>query len=578
MQNASSMQNAECRMQNEKRDGISILHSAFCILHSALWLLIGLQLRGWLRYLLRSLRTPKGALLGLVGGTVFCLWMLTVVFAPRQGGRWAGHDLREYGPALLLLYCFMNVVFSTGERSIYFPPAEVNFFFPGPFSRRQLLAYKIASTLIVSLPTALFMSLALQGQATWFVASFVAMLLIVLFMQLFSMTINLLAVSIGARLYTRGRKLVLAWSLLIGLALVLRVGGSPAHWQPREFLHQILATPVWKVVSWPLHWFFEAYTAAHWWPDLLVSTGLAALVDLAMMGVVFALDAHYLEASAMASVRIYARAQRLRRGGIGSGEGLRRGGKVRLGLPMLPWMGGIGPLVWRQLTTALRGADRLLLLLLILAAALSAPILANMHEEQENLLLVMGPMALWLTLFLTTMLPFDFRGDIDRLAFLKTLPLPPWRLAIGQLLAPVLLMTVLQWIGLAVIGGGSPPTEWLLPGCLACAVYVLPINFLLFALDNLLFLLFPTRLMAATPGDFQALGRNVLFMMAKAIGLIVVVLVAGTVGGLAYMLSGNNWVIGLTAAWPVMVGCAAALVPLVAWAFVLFDVGRDTPA
>jgi len=35
---------------------------------------------------------------------------------------------------------------------------------------------------------------------------------------------------------------------------------------------------------------------------------------------------------------------------------------------------------------------------------------------------------------------------------------------------------------------------------------------------------------------------------------------------------------GLTAAWPVVVGSAAALVALVAWAFVLFDVGRDTPA
>ncbi len=321
-------------------------------------------------------------------------------------------------------------------------------------------------------------------------------------------------------------------------------------------------------MSSPLRWFFEAYTAAHLWPDLLQWAGLAALVNLAMVGVVFALDTHYLEASATASARIYARMQRLRRGGMGAGEGLRRGGKVRVSLPMPPWLGGVGPIVWRQLTTALRGADRLLLLLLILGGALVAPMLANLHDDQENMLLVMGPGALWLTLFLTTMLPFDFRGDIDRLAFLKTLPLPAWRLAIGQLLAPVLLMTVLQWTGLVVVVGGSPPTEWLLPSCLACAAYVLPINFLLFALDNLLFLLFPTRLMAATPGDFQALGRNVLFMVAKATGLVVVGLAAFIVGWAAYNVSGGNRLIGLTAAWPVVVVSAAALVPLVAWAFV----------
>src|SRR6185437_1790981 len=36
MQNASPMQNAECRMQNKRQGISSILHSAFCILHSRL--------------------------------------------------------------------------------------------------------------------------------------------------------------------------------------------------------------------------------------------------------------------------------------------------------------------------------------------------------------------------------------------------------------------------------------------------------------------------------------------------------------------------------------------------------------
>jgi hypothetical protein len=547
-------------------------------MNDALWLLIGLQVRGWLRYLLRSLRTVKGAVLGLVGATVFFFWMLAILFAPRQSGGWAADDLRGYGPALLLLYCFMNVVFSTGERAIYFPPAEVIFLFPGPFSRRQLLAYKIASTLVVSLPTALFLTLALRVQASWLPASFTAMLLIVLFMQLFSLTINLIAVGVGARLYTRGRKLLLAGVVLAALVLAVQVGGSPAEWRPQELLQVVLASPAWQVASRPLRWFFDTLTARQMWPDLLQSAALAALVDLVLVGIVFALDAHYLEASATASARIYARIQRLRRGGMGSGEGLRRGGIARLSLPMPPWLGGIGPIVWRQLTTALRGADRLLLLLLILGTALIAPMLASVREEGENALFVLAPVGLWLTLFLTTMLPFDFRGDIDRLAFLKTLPLPPWRLALGQLLAPTLLMTALQWLGLAAVAWLAPPSEWLPPSCLACAAYVLPINFLLFALDNLLFLLFPTRLMAATPGDFQALGRNVLFMAAKAIVLFVVAMLAWFVGLVTYGFSGGSWVLGLLAAWPVVALCAAGLTPLVAVAFLLFDVGRDTPA
>ena len=308
-------------------------------MNAALWLLIGLQMRGWLRYLMRSLRTLKGALLALVGLAVFVPWLLALILMPRPSDAVLGHDLRDAGPALLLLYCFMNVVFSTGERAIYFPPAEVNLLFPGPFGRRELLGYKIVSTLILSLPTALLMSLVLRAYSSWLAASFAGMLLIVLFMQMFSMTINLLAVSVGARLYTRGRKFVAALVVLLGAALLLHVGGSPRQWQPEELFHKLLNAPAWKIVSWPLRSFFEVITAERLWPDLVQSSALAMLVNLLLVGVIFALDAQYLEAAAAASARIYARMQRLRRGGMGSGEGLRRAGTARLSLPMLPWLG-----------------------------------------------------------------------------------------------------------------------------------------------------------------------------------------------------------------------------------------------
>ena len=301
-------------------------------------------------------------------------------------------------------------------------------------------------------------------------------------------------------------------------------------------------------------------------------------MNLLLVGVIFALDAQYLEAAAAASARIYARMQRLRRGGMGSGEGLRRGGTVRIESAHAALAGRHRPDRLAATDHGARGADRLLLLLVILGVALVAPMLATLRDEQENVLLVLAPVAVWLTLFMTTMLPFDFRGDIDRLALLKSLPLPPWRVVIGQLLAPVMLMTALQCVGLTVVAWTSPPSDWLLFACLACAVYVPPINFLLFALDNLLFLLFPTRLMAATPGDFQALGRNVLFMVAKATVLGIVCIVAGMVGWVVYLAAGESLLMAALAAWPVVVLSAVALVPLVAWAFMLFDVGRDTPA
>ena len=65
--------------------------------------------------------------------------------------------------------------------------------------------------------------------------------------------------------------------------------------------------------------------------------------------------------------------------------------------------------------------------------------------------------------FLTTLAPFDFRGDVDQMALLKTLPTPAWRLALGEVLAPVLIFTLIQWAALAAMAGFSDRPEPLLP-------------------------------------------------------------------------------------------------------------------
>ena len=51
-------------------------------MNRALWLLLALQLRGWLRYLGRSMRTLRGAVLVLVGLGVFLPWMVAVLLHP----------------------------------------------------------------------------------------------------------------------------------------------------------------------------------------------------------------------------------------------------------------------------------------------------------------------------------------------------------------------------------------------------------------------------------------------------------------------------------------------------------------
>jgi hypothetical protein len=194
-------------------------------------------------------------------------------------------------------------------------------------------------------------------------------------------------------------------------------------------------------------------------------------------------------------------------------------------------------------------------------------------EKEEALAPTLAGLGIWLSVFLTALVPFDFRGDVDRIAVLKTLPISPCALVIGQLLTPVLLLSAMQTLALAA-GLLSPKHSTMV---LALAGFVLPFNFVLVAIENLLFLLFPVRVMANTPGDFQALGRNVLLSLGKVVGLGCVVGVAFLVGLITAELTGHLSA-GIAAGWLVVAFAGAILVPLVALAFTWFDVGRDTPA
>jgi hypothetical protein len=570
-------------------NAVGFPYSDFCILPSAflpsgvavdraLWLLLRLQARGWVRSLGRNLRSVKGALLALLAVVVFIPWLMIIL--TQRSHSLPADQLRTNGPAYLLGYCILNVLISSGERAVYFSPAEVTFLFTGPFTRRQLLGYKVALTLLFTLPTTLFMTAVFRVHAPWLLAAIVGMLLITTFMQMFGMALSLAASAVGARLFTRARMLVVAVGL-VGTALLVQSSQGRG-------IDGLLHSPGWHAATLPLSWFFEAFLANNL-IDLMRFGALALLVNLALLAVVFGLDADYLEAAAAYSTRVYSQIQRIRGGPAisGGGDGPAPAVKARRTWPMLPRFGGIGPLVWRQLVTAVRSPGRLIGLVAI-QAVMTSVLLGAAGETGGR---VASPMALAvavvvLSLFVSSVLPFDFRGDLDRLETLKTWPLAPWRLAVGQMLPPALVLSAFQWLmlaGLAVYAGvgtgGSAVERYVdlvvLGGCAAIA---LPFNFLLIGLENVLFLLAPSRQMAGTAGDFQSIGRNVLMMLVKFVALALIGVTAGLAVFMVQVTSGNNLLLMSAAAWVVLTDSAAILVPVAGLLFTWVDVNRDKPA
>jgi hypothetical protein len=539
--------------------------------HRALWLLLGLRLRGWLRRLRRALSTVRGALLAAFGFLLFVAWLLPSLLVPSPEPTHL-EEVRRFGPLALVAFCLLNLIFSTGERAISFTPAEVNLLFPAPFSRRHLLLYKIAGTLGVSLLTALFLTLFGRQHTASFLSGLVGLTLTIFFLQLFSMTLALVGSAVGAQAYNRRRKLVLALVVAVLGVAVFQAGLSLRGRPFLEILEELEQTPVVQIVLAPVGWLIQAATAERLWPDLVQWAALGLLLDLCLLGVVLALDAHYLETAAAASEKLYARLQKLRRGT--PTVGLPPSGTVRVGLPSLPGWGGIGPLLWRQLTTTLRSPWSVVLLVIVFGL-ITTPVFLDVNlPGDRGSPGVAVSMLVGMALFVPPLLPFDFRGDLDRMDLLKTLPVAPWRLVVGQLLTPVLLLTVVQLLVLAavqILGGQLDPV------LAATAFFLVPGNLLLFEVENLAFLLFPYRLTGAGPADFQMVGRQMLLWLGKIVLLLVVVGVAGLAGLLAFLVTGQSWLAFTLVAWAVGMGAVAGMLPLLVLAFRQFDVARDLP-
>ena len=120
------------------------------------------------------------------------------------------------------------------------------------------------------------------------------------------------------------------------------------------------------------------------------------------------------------------------------------------------------------------------------------------------------------------------------------------------------------------------PEYW--PLLLAAAAFALPVNVLLFGLENLVFLLFPSRSTAVAPADFQTIGRTMVEFAVKMLILTFCGGLAALVGAAAYFIAGRAWAAFAVAAWTVLSLTAISVVPALVWAYRRFDVSVDTPA
>ncbi len=246
---------------------------------------------------------------------------------------------------------------------------------------------------------------------------------------------------------------------------------------------------------------------------------------------------------------------------------------ARWRLPQFPWLGGAGPLAWRQAVQLMRASPRLLLIICLVAISAGPAFLAFRTEATD----VSGPaigMVVWMTFFVTTIIPTGFRADIDYMDWLKMLPLSGMAVTIGELIPVIIFVTLLQAMVLVVLAAFQ-----IIPlSLLALAAFAaLPMNLLFLMSENLLFLSYPSRQTPIGPGDPQFMGRQMLMLFLRMLLIAAAIGVAAGAMYLAWFAGIRSWPLLWVLGWCVLTAQGLALIFAVVAAFRRFDPSVDMP-
>jgi len=304
--------------------------------------------------------------------------------------------------------------------------------------------YKLSSGMGAALFFGLCVSVYLMQFADYWLGAFLGAFLALVFIQLLTTSVVLVCKTFAQQTYNRVKKVIIVF--VIGTLAVVAIQWYPMFLEKgmSETVILMRHSEIGYWVFLPLEPFARTIIAESVFPGLICWGALAAAIDLALLAFALQIDVNYLESSVVASQKRYALLQRRRRGGSMIVKP-----RASWRLPPLPWLGGAGPIAWRQLLTALRGLHGLLSYFLIIFLIAVAPMFFQAHKSSEGMGILIGQMC-FISMITSRIMSFDFRGDIDLMDWAKSLPIRSMAIVLGQLITPVLLMTFVHFVILSI--------------------------------------------------------------------------------------------------------------------------------
>ncbi len=544
--------------------------------HAALWKLLCLKCRGGFRQAGRSLKTVRGAIqfvfmFGMMGWGFGSMIFFTHMPAASPNAATAIIDrMRDLATFGIFSFTTWTVLFSTGESTVYFTASEVAFLFPAPFQRRQLLSYKLLQSLAGILFLSLLMSFVFARSPGLWLAGLFGSILSLAFLQLLTMNVAFLRQVFEARASVFVRRVigVAVLSLLLMAVSQTIIAAPSGDFSSLANAFQNSSSGAMLLAP------FGVFTRMLFPVNLsmfLSCFGTVLILDLCLLVSAYRLDGLSLEAALAISEKMTARLKRLQTKGASQIFGSPTSQSAGRRLPLLPFWNGIGPIIWQRVTTNIRTSLKLFLMLGG-ATLLAGGLAFSIHRKDPAEPLAALGAAIGVMSYVSVLISLSLQNEIERVGYLKSLPLSSRSIVLGELLGFVVLISTVQAsLYLALCALLPSVAGWLL----VAAVLAFPFNFLLFGIDKLVFYIFPTRMAKGAPGDFQNGGKQMMFVFFKMAVLFACLALMG-IAIIPGALMGSTLFAVISAACALLAECAI-LTPLLTYAFHRFDPSVDTP-
>ena len=536
--------------------------------------------RNRVRMRLRRLREPR-YFVGAIVGAAYVYFTFVARMRARAGagrGRRGGSAppmlvlsaLRASGATLagigLLVVSAAAWVVPFTSGLLDFSPAEVQFLFPAPVSRRALLVHRMLRSQIGLLFGGAIMAIAVPSVSGYArLRAGVGMWLLLSIGKVYFTGISLAR----TRLAAEGRRAAMvAWLplaiVIAAMAVVARalapVVTPGAAVTTRDLLQQIDAATssgAAAVALWPFAAVARPLFAADA-VDYIGALVMAALVLVATAVWVLQTDAAFEDAAATAAERKAAAATRTAKY------------RVRRGSLTLALRGRAeGAFAWKAATQTLRLVDPVALARIV-AVTIVLTVGAVTVGRASGLPTILGTFAIMATVFLVLMAPqvlrVDLRDDLRHLELLKTWPVPAAALIRGQLLWPSLILTLAAWTTLVageLLTTATPLARvgftWRVSIGAAAALVIPALIAAQLTIQNAAAVLFPAwvPLGHQRPRGLDAMGQRLILLGATWLLLILSVLPGAIVGAIVWL--GLSLVLGPGAVVPAAACCAAVV-------------------